>query len=1281
MKKYILLLCLLLTAFAHAENPYRILNNFNGGELTRLLYSREDLGKFHSGCSLLENMIVLPQGAAQKRPGTVYVAESKNNTKIRLLPFEFSTDRSYMIEGGNQYFRFYTGGARVTAGTGTEDLSALNNIIAHWLLNDSASNTAVVDDDGATHDGVASANTEDIDATGKVGAGCFDLDGTYAVSVTDHADFTFVEGVDGDFSLFAWVYVTEAGLEQTILSKWDETYNSQAREWKLYLDTSRKLKMVIADESLLLDSDLVAHWKLNDSAQTATVIDADGATHDGTLADGSNNYTSDHSVAGKTGSNMTNAFDFDGTNDSVKIDDAAVLSFGDASNDSAFSISAWINMDDATSFEIISKLENAKEEWRFFVDSSDKLAGWCIDSSTDNYIGRKYNTAITSSEGSWIHVVMTYDATETSSGVTLYIDGSATDDLDDNTGAYTAMHATAADVYIGFMHKNTIYADGKIDNVMLFSKELSAAEVTALYNSGNGIEELNTVYPSSITDDALDTGWRFITMTYEGENGSWTGGTATNYVDFYVDEVDVDQTATNLSTYSKMEDTSAAPRIGAQESTAGAIEKIWADRLDEIAVFGDVLSSSEISALYDSTGIYEISTPYLTADLFELKYEQSADVLYITHPDYETRKLSRFNNDDWTLTAIGIQTGPFRDQNIEATKTITASATTGSVTLTATGHAPFVAGTTSGHLPSGSAATSKSQAGALFRLIYPIDELEYDEALTDSYDDSTTEDVSWMDGGTLFKGANWTLETRDTWSGTLKIQRNYIVGAAHDATGWEDVLKYTSPPTDDERNVTTTGTEDLADASYRAILTAHTAGSCHVLFSTNQTSHVGIVQITAVASNTSATGTVVKTLASTDATHRWSEGSWSNYRGWPRTVAFYEDRLMFGGNTSQPDTLWGSVTADYENMLSGADDADAVIFTLTSRQVNVIKWLVGKVKLLVGTSGAEWTLSGSADEPLTPSNVKAAQQSTYGSSDIQAVLANESVLFMQRNARKLREMAYNWELDSFVSPDMTILNPAVTGGGVTDTAYQQTPESILWCVRADGQLLGFSYERKEQVTAWHRHITDGSFESVATITGTNETQVWFSVNRTIDGNVVRYIEYFSDRDFGTDIDDAYFVDSGATYTSVSSITDLSWLEGEAVFILADGVELTGHTVTSNTVTLGDTYDTVQIGLPFTCQLKTMPLSFVSQGTIHGKIKRINEVTVDFYNSGDFYIGKDTTNKELITLNGMQSNEDVDRDVDRVTFPLGYDRLGQVLVYQYSPEPLTLIALMLEFMIY
>ena len=79
---------------------------------------------------------------------------------------------------------------------------------------------------------------------------------------------------------------------------------------------------------------------------------------------------------------------------------------------------------------------------------------------------------------------------------------------------------------------------------------------------------------------------------------------------------------------------------------------------------------------------YQISTPYLSADLFNLRFAQSNDVLYIVHPNYQPMSLNRFGNTNWTLTNLAFTNGPFLPENLTAI-TLHTSATSGSVTVTA----------------------------------------------------------------------------------------------------------------------------------------------------------------------------------------------------------------------------------------------------------------------------------------------------------------------------------------------------------------------------------------------------------------------------------------------------------------------------------------------------------------------------------------------------------------------------------------------------------------------
>ena len=179
-------------------------------------------------------------------------------------------------------------------------------------------------------------------------------------------------------------------------------------------------------------------------------------------------------------------------------------------------------------------------------------------------------------------------------------------------------------------------------------------------------------------------------------------------------------------------------------------------------------------------------------------------------------------------------------------------------------------------------------------------------------------------------------------------------------------------------------------------------------------------------------------------------------------------------------------------------------------------------------------------------------------------------MFVQRASRKVRELVYNFDSDSYQAPDLTVLAEHITDSGITEMAFQQEPDNIVWCVLTDGRFVGMTYRREENVVGWHEHIIGGSFgsgnavvESVAVIPGDlNEDNVYLVVKRTINGATARYIETFSNFDFGTDVQDAFFVDSGLTYSgsAATTISGLNHLEGQSVSILANGATHPNKTV-------------------------------------------------------------------------------------------------------------------------
>ena len=219
-------------------------------------------------------------------------------------------------------------------------------------------------------------------------------------------------------------------------------------------------------------------------------------------------------------------------------------------------------------------------------------------------------------------------------------------------------------------------------------------------------------------------------------------------------------------------------------------------------------------------------------------------------------------------------------------------------------------------------------------------------------------------------------------------------------------------------------------------------------------------------------------------------------------------------------------------------------------------------------------------------------------------------MFVQRAKRKVRELVYNYDTDGFIAPDLTILAEHISDSGITEMSYQQEPQSILWCVRTDGILIGLTYARNEQVVGWHRHIFGGVFgsgnavvESVATIPGDlNEDVTYVIVKRTINGATRRYVEYLQPVDYGSDLTAAFFVDSGLTYSggATTTISGLHHLIGQSVTILADGSTHPNKTVSATgTITLDRSSTKVQIGLNYNSTLQTMRLEAGSQdGTAH-----------------------------------------------------------------------------------
>lgn len=1163
-----------------------IQQSFNAGEWSPRLDGRSDLEKYYSACRMLENMIPTRFGPAERRPGFQYVAEVKDSSKkARLLSFKYSTVQAYILEAGDQYMRFYKDRGQILGGSGTEDISALDNIIAHWLLNE-IEGTNVVDDDGGTHDMTASVDTSLLTQTGKVGTGCFDLDGQYDCELAHDGDFSFTTDADDTaFSLACWGYVTQQNDIQVLLSKWQ---NEGGTEWRLSLSNDRKLQLHLGDTSSNIASDRVAQWKLNDDAASTAVDDIVAVVpHDGVLTPSN---TEDITTTGK----INACFDFGGA-EAVEIADHAALSFGDGAADSAFSIAAWIFVDPAANDQtIFAKYDSSvpAREYKFRLTDTEKLSLALYDESETAIIQQISDDALASG---WHFVVATYDGSSTSAGITLYVDNVAIDQSANDFNVYTAMENTAIKATIGALYGAgaalTLHFKDKIDNVILFDTELTQANISTLWNEGTGTETFAGIEISAVSDDVISTGWHFFVATCSVHADRTV---AADDITLYVDGVAIDSTATNDADYTAMQTSGMEIRIGGQRNSADdADEKFWGDKIDEVSVFGDVLTPAEIASLYSAIP-YEIPSPYLEADLFGIQRIQSADVLYGFHSDYNPRKIKRFEHNLWELENIDFDWPPFMTENITDT-TITPSGTVGTIELTATN--PIF---TADHVGSYWLIKHNRTDNKIEKQFTEICTLIVLGDAADSFNIAGRSDIL-VD----VKGP-YRLKTSDTWTGTVVLERSYdgiltlVLDAAPASGAWavDDIITgATSGNTciivsvidsthytvkqlsgsfaDDEvlsnqsgnsRNTAATwpryegwhtletvqstqdqnfniaGNEELGDAYLRTRRTVDSADNDPTITLTvERFYHYGIAKITGFTSATSVTAMTIRTLGSTNATKTWSEGAWSAQRGYPSSATFHEERLMTGGTVFEPHSIKGSKTDDWENFRTGTLDDDSIAYSLATNEVNAVRWLISKEILLMGTSGAEWKL-GSFDtgEPLTPDNPTVPRvQTTYGSRDIQAIMLANVVLFVQAEGRVVRGAQYVFEKGEsggYDSLDYTILAEHITGSGIISMAYQQQPEPILWCVLDNGNLIGMTFEPGQKVWGWFRVVTDGDFEDVAVIPGVSEDEVWCIVKREINGATKRYVEYMKPRDWGDDQKDCFFVDSGLSFDGGDAVT-------------------------------------------------------------------------------------------------------------------------------------------------
>lgn len=643
--------------------------------------------------------------------------------------------------------------------------------------------------------------------------------------------------------------------------------------------------------------------------------------------------------------------------------------------------------------------------------------------------------------------------------------------------------------------------------------------------------------------------------------------------------------------------------------------------------------------------VYQITTPYLQADLADLKYVQSADTMTLVHRDYAPRELTRTDHDAWTLAEISF------GSSLDAPTGITHS----------------VVGTTGS--------------------------TEYKYKVTVYDPDTGNESLSGIDGTTItitnitnaakpqVTAASHGLDDGDEVyisgvSGMTEIngQRSKITVVAGNIFSLDDIdttnySTYTSGGTAAETFArVTNGNATLSTSNFITLNKGTADISTRRYYRwTDGDPNYGYVGLN-FGPGFSDQGTVADFDRPPPEYRNPFQGSGT----YPGAVSYYEQRRVFANSTNKPDTVWFSEVGNQSsfNVSDPSVDSDAITATLNARQVNEIRHLVPLSDLLALTSGSEWKFNAGSDSGFAAATLRRKPQSYWGSADVQPIVIGSEILFVVSRATKVRSLGYALETDGYTGNNLTLLAPHIfESETLTDWAYAQIPNSAVHCVRSDGVAPVLTYNREQDVVAWSRWDTDGEFESVCTIpeSADNEDAVYYVVKRTINGNTVRYIERLHTRYFATE-DDAFFVDCGLTYSgsAATTISGLDHLEGESVVALADGDVVTGLTVSGGAITLATAASTVHIGLAYTCDIETLNVED-SRSTVQGKLKKISKVTLRLKDSRDFTIGPDSSRLSDQRITSLFSG-----DIEKA-IPATWNVNGRIFIRQADPTPLTVLA--------
>lgn len=714
--------------------------------------------------------------------------------------------------------------------------------------------------------------------------------------------------------------------------------------------------------------------------------------------------------------------------------------------------------------------------------------------------------------------------------------------------------------------------------------------------------------------------------------------------------------------------------------------------------------------------IYEIATTYTETEVAELQFAQSNDVIYIAHKNHLPAKLQRFSETNWTLSDVVFFDGPYlpSPDGTHAQVTLSTNGGPGAVTSvirTSDSNNAIAVYDQDEHtdygLGTGFPLTIRFTWAAAkvlnnYIILGPVGSGNADNA-----------PKNWYIRAANVLGGPWTtLDARSNSIGWQSGEARYFeffnetaytiyefVVAAHNGGGDCKITEIYWGQNGDFASAITMTFSNTSGINSGLGFQASDVGRPIRIFNSNDAKWRWF-KITAVTDTTHVNGRFYGfALRDNYNISEWQLGAFSVQSGWPACVAFYLDRLCWGRTNQKPLGLYLSQIGAYENHSVSAPllDDDAITINIASNQTEEILWLSEGIQdLIIGTSVAVRTM-GKADsgKAFSPSNFSVVKRTNNGSSPIIPALIDSTLIYPSYHAKSLREFLYSFEVDSYVSPEVSILSDHLLKTGIVLVDYAQAPEPILWIVNGDGELIGLTYDKENKIVGMHRQRVSGTYpggstwakvESLSTIPGLSQDDTWIIVQRFINGSTKRYVERLTEYpDDETLKEDAWYLDCAVQYNGIASnsFSGLLHLRGQTVSIYANNTVYANLVVgLDGIVSLpgGVTTTKAVIGLAQSQYFDLLqPVMETPDGISFNRKKHSIQTLIDVHRTKGLKVGTSRKQERLQYKVGgsrTENPEELFTGFCKVHYDSRWDDLAGMRIVQDKPYPAFIRSIML-----